>query len=80
MIKLPSWAVLPVMVEAVIHANKLAELNDFPKLTRKQQQMLASLVVKKIDNIKSKKDLNKLINSTDFDQIVYKEMATVYTV
>ena len=79
MIKIPNWAVVPVMTEAIIHANKLVELNNFQKLTNKQQQQLASLVVKRVDKIKSKKQLNNLINSTTFDQIVYQELATVYT-
>lgn len=76
---IPSWAITPLMVEAVIRGNKIAELNDFPKLNRKQQEMLAQEVVKMVDKIKSKKQLKQLINSTQFDQTVYKALATVYT-
>lgn len=72
------WSNTVILYEAVITALKIISLNNFDKITVKEQQHLASEVLKEVKKPKSKKELKNLLNNTQFDQIVYKQLATVY--
>lgn len=84
MIKLPSWALSPLMLEAGVMGIKLARLNNFPELTQDDLELLSKLVSDRVeksynyDEVNSKKKLNELIKSNEFRNIVYQELGTIY--